>query len=205
MGRERRRWRRHLPCRRRSKWSRRRNRRSTAFKRITINTPRKERLTLPTRPLRRPASQAIPPITEIRNPQTRLRLTGEEVIRERKVLKLRQITNTLRNRPRKKIISHIELLQTRKPSKCLRQRTHQLIGTYIEHRQVLQRPNFGRQARIKPIVHHNDLIQPRHVAQARRHTPMELIVPKHNDRHRRISKIIRQFESESVVVNKNGV
>lgn len=34
---------------------------------------------------------------------------------------------------------------------------------------------------------------------------MELIVRKHNHRHRRVPKIIRQFESKPVVVNKNSV
>lgn len=34
---------------------------------------------------------------------------------------------------------------------------------------------------------------------------MELVIRKHNHRHRRVPEIIRQFESEPVVVNKNRV
>nr|GMD66867.1 hypothetical protein TorRG33x02_340930 [Ipomoea batatas] len=44
-----------------------------------------------------------------------------------------------------------------------------------------------------------------HIPNARRQTPVELIIRHHNHRHRRIPKIIRQFEGEPVMVYENRV
>lgn len=97
---------------------------------------------------------------------------------------------------------HIELLQAHHPSNCVGQWTQQLVEAHIEDCQILQQPNLTRQTRSKPIVHHYNLVQIRHVPEARRDAAMELVVSKNDDRHRRVPEIVWQIEDEAVVVDK---
>nr|GMC63444.1 hypothetical protein TorRG33x02_340930 [Ipomoea batatas] len=140
------------------------------------NSLTRKRLTLRRRPLFRPTRQAIPAIINLGQRQTSRRLTDKEVIRKRKILKLRKLTYTLRNCPGKHIMTHIQLLQANHLADLLRQRPQQLVEAHISH-----------------------------IPNARRQTPVELIIRHHNHRHRRIPKIIRQFEGEPVMVYENRI
>lgn len=100
---------------------------------------------------------------------------------------------------------HIELLKAHHASNCVRQRPQELVVAHVKHRQVLEHPNLLRQARSEPIIHQYDLVQVRHVAQARRNASMELVVGQHNDGNRRVPEIIRQIEPEPIVVDENGI
>ena len=103
------------------------------LKSTTMNFFRQKRLTLSRRPLHRSVGQTIPLIMKLRQRQTYRRFTGEEIIRIGKILKLRKLTNTFRNRTRKHIMCDIQLLQIHQTTKILRQRTHQLIKAHIKY------------------------------------------------------------------------
>uniref|UniRef100_A0A5K1DXZ3 Uncharacterized protein n=1 Tax=Nymphaea colorata TaxID=210225 RepID=A0A5K1DXZ3_9MAGN len=107
-----------------------------------------ERLTLLRRPLFGPPWQTIPPVVERRKPQTARRLAGEEIVGEREVLQPRQITNALWHLSREQIVRDIELLQLLHLPQAPRQASHQPIEAHVQHSQVPQQADLGRQARV---------------------------------------------------------
>lgn len=102
-------------------------------------------------------------------------------------------------------MSHIQLLQCLNIRNRPRQWPHQVVEADVEHCQVLQIPQIARQARPKPIMHHNNLIQIIHMNQTLWNTPMELVVRQDNHRNRRVAEVIRQLELEPIVVDENSI
>lgn len=99
----------------------------------------------------------------------------------------------------------IELLDTLQPPKRLRQLSQKLIEADIEDCNILQPADRVWEARSQPVVEENDLIEPRHVADARREAAVEVIVGEDDDRDRGIAEIVRDLESQPVVVDEDGV
>jgi len=172
----------------------------------TINrSTRQEAAALSRRALNRAAWNTISPVVKRRQAETNRRFTSKEVIRVSKVLQVGQLTNTRWNLAGKHVMRHIQLLQAVNIPNRSRQWPHQLVETHIKHRQIPQPPQITRQARFKPIIHEYNLVQILHIHQAFRHTAMEVIVRKHNHRHRRVAEVVGKLEMEAIMVDKNSV
>jgi hypothetical protein len=127
-------------------------------------------------PLGRPIGQAVPPVTEVRKAQAHRWLAREEVIREGEVLKVRQFTDTWGDFAGQQVVCHVELFNAHQFIEHVRQWAQQLVETQIEDGQILEQTNLRRQAGSEPIVHHDNLVEVGHVAEAGRDAAVELVV-----------------------------
>lgn len=101
---------------------------------------------------------------------------------------------------------HIKLLQTLHVPDLRRQRALKIIETDVKHRQVLQKPDLRRQTAGEIVVQQNDLVESlRHLSDTPGNTTSEVVVSKHQNRNRGVSKILGDSEPEPVVVQENGV
>lgn len=158
------------------------------------------------RPLNRSIRQAIPPVIKILNPEANRRLARKEIIRKSKILQIRQLTHTLRNRSGQSVVGHVQLLHLLQPSDRIGNGPHKPVEAQIQHRQLLQQPDLTRYTRSEPVIHEDDLVQRlRHVTEPGRHAAAEPVVRKHDHRNRRIPNIFGQIRHEPVVIDKDRV
>jgi hypothetical protein len=171
---------------------------------------RKERSALTKRTLSRPTRNAVSPVIEhsssIGQSQAIGRLPCEEVEGICEVHQAGERADGARNRTRKHVVGNVQLLQAHHPPNAVGQRPNELIEARIEDRQVLQLPDFRRQAGREIVVEHDDLIQsPSHLANAGRQASPQVIVGKDDDRDRRVPQIGWDLEMEPVVVDKYSI
>lgn len=159
------------------------------------------------RTLSRPTRNAISPVIEHSSSgwqsQAIGRLPGEVVEGICEVHQAGERADGARNRTGKHVVCNVQLLQAHHSPNAVGQRPNELIEAYIKDRQVLQLPDFRRQAGREIVVEHDDLVQsPGHLANAGRQASPQVIVGKDNDRDRRVPQIGRYLKMEPVVVDK---
>lgn len=182
---------------------------AAAFGLATIEWLSRIRRTLPSRPLPTLTRNTIlPPIKHGGAAESTAlrRLPGEVIEGVSKVLQLRQLANGGGHLPGEAVVGHIQLLQTPHAADRRRQRPLQVVEAHVKHREFLEQPNLRRQAPRQIIVHQNQLVQRLpHLPNAAGNAAAQIVVRQNQHRDRRVPKILRDAEPESVVVQKQRV
>jgi hypothetical protein len=103
-------------------------------------------------------------------------------------------------------VRDVELLQLPEPRHLLRQRAGDLVEADIEHRELPQASDLGRQAGVQPVVDEQELVEGAgHVGDAGREAAAEGVVREDERGDRRVADVVRDPEAEAVVVEEDGV